>query len=97
MESIMVHRKCPWCGEENDIECDKAAWEEYQDGALIQDAFPQLDVVTREMLISGMCSACQAAFYNAEDEDDDNENPCDGICDLCSEGDTCPGSDLLAK
>ena len=97
MESIMVYRKCVWCGEENDIECDKAAWEEYQGGALIQDAFPQLDVVTREMLISGMCPACQAAFYDAEDEDDDNENLCDGVCDLCPEGDTCFWSGLLDK
>ena len=26
---------------------------------------------------------------------DFNEDDCDGICDLCSEGDTCPNSTLL--
>lgn len=83
MESITVHCKCPWCGKETNIECDKTAWEEYQDGALIQDAFPQLDVVTREMLISGMCPDCQAEFYDAMDEDDDDDEYCDGECDVC--------------
>lgn len=49
---------CPFCGVESVIsvfEDDYLAWEQ---GALVQDAFPYLSADDREMLISGICPTC---------------------------------------
>lgn len=49
---------CPFCGAESVIsvfEDDYLAWEQ---GALVQDAFPYLSADDREMLISGICPTC---------------------------------------
>jgi hypothetical protein len=40
----------------------------WKDGALIQDAFPEVDKETRELIISGTHPACwQKMFGDAED------------------------------
>ena len=97
--TIDITCKCPFCGKVSTITCYKDAWDEYKQGALVQDVFFDMDKHSRETLISGLCFSCQESFYQMieEDWDDDDDDLCDGICDLCPEGDTCPWSDLLAK
>jgi len=86
MEFVTVTCVCPLCGRETNVLCEESAWNRYSFGALIQDAFPTMDIHTRETIISGMCLECQDSFF-VEDEDD-----CDGVCELCSLGDDCPNS-----
>ena len=81
---------CPLCGAVTHVMCDADAYAKYAyTNALIQNAFPNMDIHTRETLISGMCLACQDRFFVEEDDD------CDGVCDLCSFQDECIGSDIL--
>lgn len=54
---------CPICGEENFIFAnveDIWAWE---DGELVQNAFPYLSADEREMLISGICPKCWEKMF----------------------------------
>lgn len=86
---MVITRKCPLCGKFSSVVCDSDAWAKYQNGALAQDAFPDMDTFTRETIISGMCDPCQIQFFIEDDEDD-----CDGECDVCAEFD-CPSNASL--
>ena len=77
---------CPLCGQVSIIECETSQMVAYENGALAQDAFSDMDIQTRETIISGMCADCQATFFIDEDD-------CDGDCDFCTDPD-CPGSAL---
>ena len=81
---INLEIRCPFCGAISSIPCDEDALARYDAGALVQDAFPQMDPMTREILVSGMCRACQSSFFEEEDEDEDeDEDPFEGCfeCD----------------
>lgn len=80
---------CPFCGHQTDVTCTYEQYREYtlNPRALVQDVFADKDVHTRETIISGMCKDCQDRFFTDDDEDD-----CNGVCELCSLGDDCPNS-----
>ena len=68
MNTIYLETSCPFCGHSNTIlvyEDDFLAW---QNGKLIQDAFPYLSPEDREMLISGICPTCWEKMFGAEEE-----------------------------
>ena len=50
---ITLITTCPFCGHENSINVREEDYSAWQDGALVQDAFPYLSADEREMLISG--------------------------------------------
>ena len=54
---------CPFCGEDYAVEVDLAQYEAWQNGALIQNAMPDLTPTEREQLISGLCPKCQAKMF----------------------------------
>ena len=86
----LVIRRCPMCGKVSKIECDAEGYVTYMTTRIpIQEIFPDMDLHTREILISGMCLDCQASFFEEDDDD------CDGVCDLCSLQDECVGSNIL--
>lgn len=78
---MTITRCCPLCGELTSVVCAESAWKSYQNGALAQDAFPDMDIFSRETLISGMCKPCQTRFFEADE--DDEEDPYEGCfeCD----------------
>lgn len=82
---VAVDCRCPMCGAISHILCDEVAWDAYEDGALAQEAFADMDLHTRETIISGMCLSCQDRFFIEDDED------CDGDCITCTDFD-CPGN-----
>ena len=84
MGNVVVNCRCPLCGRISFVSCDEAQWNVYEAGALIQDAFPTMDVHTRETIISGMCVSCQESFF-VEDDDE-----CDGDCEECEAWAECP-------
>lgn len=61
-DNVILVRKCPFCGKETRKEMNAKEFDDgvytYQMGASIQDAFPNADASTRELLITGICDAC---------------------------------------
>ena len=55
---ITLITTCPFCGHENSINVCEEDYSAWQNGALVQDAFPYLLADEREMLISGICPTC---------------------------------------
>lgn len=49
---------CPVCGEKHLIFANVEDFLSWDEGALVQDAFPYLSPNEREMLISGICPDC---------------------------------------
>lgn len=70
--TITVTCRCPLCGTTTQVTCEESAWQTYVNGALAQDAFADMDIHTRETIISGMCLDCQHSFFDVEDEDEDS-------------------------
>lgn len=61
--AVTITGVCPFCGKEWSIAVsalDVAAW---QEGALVQNAFPYLSAEERELLISGICADCQKKVF----------------------------------
>ena len=54
----VVIRDCPWCGKTQSVTVESEEWDVYQLGALVQEAFPELNPSEREVLLSGMCNPC---------------------------------------
>ena len=56
---------CKMCAKLVSITAPKSNWDAYASGALIQNAFPMLDLNAREIMISGICGQCfDEAFSN---------------------------------
>lgn len=85
MNMVVVNCRCPFCGTMSSILCEETALLAYERGALIQEAFSDMDVCSRETLISGMCVPCQERFFVEDDEDE-----CDGDCEECEAWAECP-------
>ena len=66
---MVIIRTCPFCGTVTEVEVDKKGCAQYTNGALVQDAFPNLTATEREVIISGICPACQDTLFGDEDED----------------------------
>ena len=57
-KEVCVVTACPFCGRGNEVEVNEDDYDDWQDGKLVQDAFPYLSANEREMLISGICPKC---------------------------------------
>lgn len=74
MEKFNFERKCPVCGEVKSIYVDEKALVEWLSGEkLIQDAFPEMTLNEREMLLSGICSSCYEKFMKDPDEEEEDD------------------------
>ena len=88
---IVIACKCPMCGMVTEVTCGLEQYNRYQyTSTLIQDVFPEMDIHTRETIISGMCLPCQEKFF-VEEDDDEDDIPCTGNCDGCDNYD-CPAN-----
>ncbi len=70
-DAITITTTCPFCGKSHGVKVSAADFWEWNDGALVQDAFPYLSADEREMLISGICPTCWDKMFGGEDEEDD--------------------------
>lgn len=66
---IRINKMYPFCRGLTTITVEQKAYDNYLNGALVQNAFPTMSATDRETIISGMCPDCQAEFFNEEDED----------------------------
>lgn len=67
MNLTSVFKKCPICGKATESRVNTEDYVKWQEGMLIQQAFPYLTADEREMLISGTHSDCWEAMFNDED------------------------------
>lgn len=77
---MIIYQTCPICREETKIEVDGAkyaAWRSRQ--MLIQDAFPELSPVEREIIKTGYCKKHQEWLFAPPEEDEmgEEKDPCD--------------------
>lgn len=64
-KEVCVVTRCPFCGRGNEVEVNESDYWDWDDGELVQDAFPYLSADEREMLISGICPTCWNEMTNA--------------------------------
>lgn len=62
----MVTRVCSKCGESSYVDIPKDAYEAWQFGIPIQEAWPDGTATDREILISGLCKNCQEGVFGHE-------------------------------
>jgi len=55
-EPVSLGRICPVCKLYYDIELDRQLFKRWQDGAKVQEVWPEFTAIQREQLISGVCS-----------------------------------------
>ena len=68
-ETIVVKTKtCTVCGEYEVWSLDRKAVESWQSGEYIQNAFPEMSMQDREVLITGTHPACWDKLFPEEDE-----------------------------
>ena len=54
---------CVFCNRGWAVEVNQTDLERYEEGELVQNAFPYLTATERECLISGMCPTCQDKVF----------------------------------
>lgn len=57
-----IRTVCPFCGKENVVYVAENEYRAWQNGACIQDAMPDLTPDERELVKTGICSACWDAM-----------------------------------
>lgn len=61
---IRVQIECPFCGTLHSVFVDADGFNAWADGALIQNALPELSATEREQLISRLCPDCQKDIFD---------------------------------
>lgn len=68
---ITVTKRCSICSEINTLEVDRDMYIQWQERRiLIQDAFPNLSKVGREILMTGTCGGCWENMFSEEEKED---------------------------
>ena len=60
--------RCSVCKKHGQLEVDERGWAQFQLGAHVQHAFPNLDADQRELLISGTHAHCWQRLFGSEEE-----------------------------
>ncbi len=60
---ITIGFECPMCGAYHMLTVEMEQYLDYQSGALVQDAFPEMSSIDRERFISGLCPDCQEKIF----------------------------------
>lgn len=63
MEYMIISTVCPFCGHHDAVTVPESGYLAWQNGELIQNAFPDLSAEEREMLLTGICRKCQAEIF----------------------------------
>ena len=70
-KEVTVITVCPICGHANEVEVNEIDYLDWQDGMLVQDAFPYLSANEREKLISGICPSCWDKMFPPEEDEEE--------------------------
>ena len=80
---ITVHNQCPFCGKGYEIDVPEDGFYDWMDGALVQNAFPEMDATKRECLVSGICAECQDKVFGEDEDPEDDDDYYDDDVDEC--------------
>lgn len=61
---LIWEAKCPFCKKRQTIRIPAQGYEKWISGESVQNAFPTLDSMDRELLISGICLTCQRKIFD---------------------------------
>ncbi len=81
-KEYIIITTCPFCGHANEVAVNEADFWDWQDGALVQNAFPYLSADEREMLISGICPKCWDSMFSEEEEEEEEDYEPDWDLDM---------------
>ena len=70
-KEVCVITRCHFCGRGNEVEVNEYDYWDWDDGELVQVAFPYLSAEEREMLISGICPTCWNKTFGGGDEEEE--------------------------
>lgn len=71
---FILEMTCPICHKKHHVVIiNKAGFDRWQEGELIQKAMPELSATQREQLISDICPKCQASIFGEDPEEDEDE------------------------
>lgn len=70
MTTMPVTVVCRFCQSRHDFPVDPDGYRQWSGGVLIQQAMPDLDLATRELLISGMCPGCWERTFGSDESED---------------------------
>ena len=65
--TILMSKPCFHCGDSGLVVVTNSDLERYKNGALMQEAFPEMSIENREMLISGTHEACWNKIYGGDE------------------------------
>ena len=73
---MIISRKyiCKLCGAQFTIEADEERFARLDASKHIQDVFPELDIDSREIMISGVCGKCFDEMFADEDDEEYSED-----------------------
>ena len=69
-DKIKVIVDCLFCGYSQGIVLPKHDYNKWRAGALAQDAMPTLNAITRDVLITNMCTQCLNELYEDKGEEE---------------------------
>lgn len=65
---VKIPVECRSCGKVHTINADDIDVLAYADGVKVQDAFPYLESLERELIISGLCNDCWKEIFGEIEE-----------------------------
>lgn len=68
INKVQIKTTCPCCQQNHFITVDIKDYEKWQNGELIQNAFPYLSAAKRELLITGICPTCWDTLMTTEED-----------------------------
>lgn len=69
MPNVLIRRECPFCEKTHILIVPAEGWTAYNNGVLIQDAFPNMTADEREFILTGICPECWDSMVGDEDDD----------------------------
>lgn len=73
MALLHVKKACPLCRKQQSVFVKKEQLEKWENGMLIQTAFPELSVSQRELLQTGTCDTCWDNMFKESFENEIKE------------------------
>jgi len=77
---------CPFCSHVNYITVNEQDYYRWEDGELIQNAFPYLSAEERELLKTGICPSCWDKMFPPEEDEEPEEFDYDFADTYCEIG-----------
>lgn len=63
---MLIIKTCPFCGHDTSVDMPQDAYDKYEAGELIQNAWPDGTPTEREVVISGICPDCQITTFGGD-------------------------------